>query len=103
MLDDYLNGKGYLEFLWSHGVISDEAWRRILGNCTFTQADDWQCFVVAHSFQKGNIDLYDIYAPVCLQAANGTYYSSSHVRSMITSIFLWNWQQYCDLGRHHTY
>ncbi|RCV12022.1 hypothetical protein SEVIR_2G244000v4 [Setaria viridis] len=78
LLDDYLNGKGNLEFLWSHGVISDEVWRRILGNCTFTASDDWQCFVAAHSFQKGNIDRYNIYAPVCLQARNGTYYPSSH-------------------------
>jgi serine carboxypeptidase-like clade II len=82
LLDDYLNGKGNLEFLWSHGVISDEAWARILANCTFTESDDWPCFVAAHSFQKGNIDRYNIYAPVCLQARNGTYYSSSHVRNM---------------------
>jgi serine carboxypeptidase-like clade II len=80
LLDDYLNGKGELEFLWSHGVISDEVWARILANCTFTPSDDWPCFVAAHSFQRGNIDKYDIYAPVCLQSDNGTYYSSSHVR-----------------------
>ncbi|CAN6196224.1 unnamed protein product [Urochloa humidicola] len=78
LLDDYLNGKGELEFLWSHGVISDEAWARILGSCTFTPSDDWQCFVAAHAFQKGNINTYNIYAPICLQARNGTYYSSSH-------------------------
>ncbi|CAL5081823.1 unnamed protein product [Urochloa decumbens] len=78
LLDDYLNGKGYLEFLWSHGVISDEAWARIQGTCTFTPSDDWQCFVAAHAFQKGNIDTYNIYAPLCLQARNGTYYASSH-------------------------
>eukprot|EP00267_Zea_mays_P034912 XP_008670248.1 serine carboxypeptidase II-3 [Zea mays] len=78
LLDDYLNGKGELEFLWSHGVISDEVWARILANCTFTPSDDWPCFVAAHSFQRGNIDKYDIYAPVCLQSDNGTYYSSSH-------------------------
>nr|CAB3457279.1 unnamed protein product [Digitaria exilis] len=79
LLDDYLNGKGNLEFLWSHGVISDEAWANILENCTFTESDDWQCFVAAHKFQKGNIDRYNIYAPVCLQSSSGThYFSSSH-------------------------
>ncbi|KAL6655431.1 hypothetical protein ACP70R_006257 [Stipagrostis hirtigluma subsp. patula] len=79
LLDDYLNGKGYLEFLWSHGVISDEAWARILSNCSFTSSDDWPCFVAAHSFQRGNIDRYNIYAPVCLKSRNGTYYSSGYL------------------------
>ncbi|KAL6844878.1 hypothetical protein ACP4OV_025537 [Aristida adscensionis] len=79
LLDDYLNGKGNLEFLWSHGVISDEVWAKILANCSFTPADDWPCFVAAHSFQRGNIDRYNIYAPVCLQSRNGTSYSSSYL------------------------
>ncbi|XP_062193852.1 serine carboxypeptidase 1-like [Phragmites australis] len=79
LLDDYLNGKGNLEFLWSHGVISDEVWAKILANCSFSASDDWPCFVAAHSFQKGNIDRYNIYAPVCLQSRNGTYYSSSYL------------------------
>ncbi|KQJ90550.1 hypothetical protein BRADI_4g32421v3 [Brachypodium distachyon] len=78
-LDDYKNGKGFVEFLWNHGVFSDEVWAGILANCTFSPSDDWQCFVATHASQKGNIDLYNIYAPICLQSYYGTYHSSSYL------------------------
>jgi serine carboxypeptidase-like clade 2 len=77
-----MNDKGALEFLWTHGVISDEAWANILATCTFTPADDHHCFNAAHSFTRGTYDRYDIYAPVCLQSDNGTYFASSHVRNI---------------------
>uniref|UniRef100_A0ACD5XSR4 Uncharacterized protein n=1 Tax=Avena sativa TaxID=4498 RepID=A0ACD5XSR4_AVESA len=78
-LDDYKNEKGNLEFLWTHGVISDEAWAGILANCTFGPSDDWQCFVAAHP-PEGQFDKYNIYAPICLQKPNtGIYYSSSYL------------------------
>ncbi|EEC84715.1 hypothetical protein OsI_31677 [Oryza sativa Indica Group] len=79
LLDEYKNGEGNLEFLWSHGVISDEVWGKILANCTFTSSDDWPCFVAAHSFQRGNIDRYNIYAPVCLHEQDGTFRSSGYL------------------------
>jgi len=79
-LDDYKNDKGNLEFLWSHGVISDEGWANILANCTFSPSDDWQCFVAAHKPRQGQFDDYNIYAPVCLQEPlTGIYYSSSYL------------------------
>ncbi|KAF0913270.1 hypothetical protein E2562_021922 [Oryza meyeriana var. granulata] len=55
LLDDYKNDEGFLEFLWSHGVISDEVWAKILANCTFTSSDDWPCFVAVHSFQHRSL------------------------------------------------
>ncbi|EEE69861.1 hypothetical protein OsJ_29661 [Oryza sativa Japonica Group] len=79
LLDEYKNGEGNLEFLWSHGVISDEVWGKILANCTFTSSDDWPCFVAAHSFQRVNIDRYNIYAPVCLHEQDGTFRSSGYL------------------------
>lgn len=66
--------------MWTHGIISDEAWANILANCTFSPKDDHHCFNAAHSFTWGTYDRYDIYAPVCLQADNGTFFASSHVR-----------------------
>ncbi|KAM0834470.1 hypothetical protein ACQ4PT_063579 [Festuca glaucescens] len=79
-LDDYKNEKGELEFLWSHGVISDEGWASILANCTFSPSDDWQCFVASRRPQRGDLDPYNIYAPLCLQAPHtGIYYSSSYI------------------------
>jgi len=77
-----MNDKGELEFLWSHGVASDEEWAAILGNCTFTPSDDWPCVDAALAVRRGNIDDYDIYAPVCLQSDNGTNFASSHVRNI---------------------
>uniref|UniRef100_A0A8R7QG45 Uncharacterized protein n=1 Tax=Triticum urartu TaxID=4572 RepID=A0A8R7QG45_TRIUA len=78
-LDDYKNGEGNLEFLWSHGVISDEIWAGIRANSTFTPKDDCQCYVAAHASQRGNIDRYNIYAPICLSERDGTYHSSSYL------------------------
>lgn len=80
-LDEYKNVEGNLEFLWTHGVISDEVWVNIRANCTFSPKDDWQqCLVAAQSFSSGNIDSYNIYAPICLQSSrDGTYYSSSYL------------------------
>ncbi|XP_047051665.1 serine carboxypeptidase 1-like [Lolium rigidum] len=79
-LDDYKNEKGELEFLWSHGVISDEGWAGILANCTFSPSDDWPCTVAALKPQKGHFDHYNIYAPLCLQEPlTGTFYSSSYL------------------------
>lgn len=79
MLDDYLNGKGELEFLWSHGVISDEVWASTLHNCSFLH-DLCSSNASEHTFEGGRMDCFNLYAPVCLQSPNGTYYSSSHVR-----------------------
>ncbi|OQU89627.1 hypothetical protein SORBI_3002G229300 [Sorghum bicolor] len=78
LLDDYMNDKGEFEFLWSHGVASDEEWAAILDNCTFTPSDDWPCVDSALAVRRGNIDKYNIYAPVCLQSDNGTNFASSH-------------------------
>jgi serine carboxypeptidase-like clade 2 len=79
-LDDYKNEKGELEFLWSHGVISDEGWAGILANCTFSPSDDWPCTVAALKPQKGHFDHYNIYAPLCLQEPlTGIFYSSSYL------------------------
>ncbi|XP_037438039.1 serine carboxypeptidase 1-like [Triticum dicoccoides] len=79
-LDNYKNDEGSLEFLWNHGVISDEGWANIRENCTFTPKDDWQCFVASRKPRTGNIDLHNIYAPICLKSKrDGTYHSSGYL------------------------
>lgn len=50
-------------------MLSDEVWAKI-------QVD----ISVAATVEIGDIDVFNIYAPVCLQSSNGTYYSSSYVR-----------------------
>jgi serine carboxypeptidase-like clade II len=80
LLDLYLYEKGKLEFMWSHGVISDEVWASTLHNCSFLH-DLCSSNASEHTFEGGRMDCFNLYAPVCLQSPNGTYYSSSHVRS----------------------
>ncbi|KAL6844877.1 hypothetical protein ACP4OV_025536 [Aristida adscensionis] len=76
-LDNEMNRKGGLEFLWSHGVISDEVWATVLANCSFTRSDNSSCSSIP--VDGGNIDIYNIYAPVCLESPNGTGHSSSYL------------------------
>ncbi|CAN6210960.1 unnamed protein product [Urochloa humidicola] len=78
LLDNDLFKKGYMEYLWSHGVISDEVWDDILSDGSFEIPDDYKYSVGDHTIGGTTMDSFDIYAPVCLQSRNnGTYYSSS--------------------------
>jgi serine carboxypeptidase-like clade 2 len=86
LLDDYKNDKGSLEFLWNHGVMSDEMWANITEHCNFGPSDGILCDEAKSPFNfpnfvntAGHISRYNIYAPICIQAPNGTSYSSSYV------------------------
>uniref|UniRef100_A0ACD6A5X5 Uncharacterized protein n=1 Tax=Avena sativa TaxID=4498 RepID=A0ACD6A5X5_AVESA len=80
LLDDVKNSRGQYEYLWNHGVISDEVWADIAGHCSFDDsADDPSCFAAIDEAYDGNIDSYNIYAPVCISDSNGSYYSSSQL------------------------
>ncbi|KAG2643905.1 hypothetical protein PVAP13_2KG355200 [Panicum virgatum] len=87
LLDDLNNDKGSLEFLWNHGVMSDEMWNNISEHCSFGPSDgsssscDEAMTAFYFNFAKivGNIYWYNIYAPICIQAPNGTVYSSSYL------------------------
>ncbi|KAL6844876.1 hypothetical protein ACP4OV_025535 [Aristida adscensionis] len=78
LLDVHMLVKGNLEYLLSHGVISDEIRSKILAECTFTASGSGEtpCYSAALPFEKG-IYYFDIYAPVCHRLRNGTFYSSS--------------------------
>ncbi|TVU09857.1 hypothetical protein EJB05_43354, partial [Eragrostis curvula] len=78
-LDRNLNEKGSLEFLWNHGVISDEVWANIIGQCRFDPSDGLLCSRAKASFRTGNIDPYNIYAPICITSPDGTSHSSSYL------------------------
>ncbi|KAK3133554.1 hypothetical protein QOZ80_6AG0537990 [Eleusine coracana subsp. coracana] len=79
LLDHYKNRKGSLEYLWNHGVISDEVWADITQHCSFGPSDGVLCAKARASIQTGNIDHYNIYAPICITSSNGTSYSSSYL------------------------
>jgi hypothetical protein len=69
VLDDYKNDKGSLEFLWNHGVMSDEIWANITAHCSFGPSDGVSCEEAKSAFDfrpnfvknAGNINPYNIY------------------------------------------
>ncbi|XBH70481.1 hypothetical protein VPH35_098133 [Triticum aestivum] len=74
VLDKSNNSYGSLEFLWSHGVISDEVWANVNGPCNSGQGSGCD-----DSFDEGDIDTYNIYAPVCIQSPDGSIHPSSYL------------------------
>ncbi|CAM0875625.1 unnamed protein product [Alopecurus aequalis] len=79
-LDDVNDNRGQYEYLWNHGVISDEVWADIAGHCSFNDsADGDRCYAAITRFRDGGIDDYNIYAPICITDRNGSYYSSSQL------------------------
>jgi serine carboxypeptidase-like clade 2 len=83
------NIKGAVDYFGTHAVMSDEVYANVTKNCDFDSVDgEWYsepaCSGALDGFQPGDIDGYNIYAPVCLDGPNGTYYSSGYVRQQTT-------------------
>ncbi|WVZ88789.1 hypothetical protein U9M48_035263 [Paspalum notatum var. saurae] len=78
-LDDYWNSKGLTDYFWSHGVMSDEVFENLTRNCYSDNSDSASCKGAWHGFDRGQIDPYNIYAPVCINAPGGVYYPSSYL------------------------
>ena len=73
IVDTETQSKGLYDFLWSHSLISDEIYHGLVSNCT--------CNKYAEQAVKamGNINRYNIYAPVCSSTSNAPwvqFYSS---------------------------
>ncbi|KAL6655427.1 hypothetical protein ACP70R_006253 [Stipagrostis hirtigluma subsp. patula] len=71
--------KGNLEFMWNHGMISDEVWANFTKRCTSDQSDDILCGDYDVPFDAGHINWFNIYAPICLKSPHGTFQSSSNL------------------------
>uniref|UniRef100_A0A0E0LFY6 Carboxypeptidase n=1 Tax=Oryza punctata TaxID=4537 RepID=A0A0E0LFY6_ORYPU len=75
-IDSSSDDRGLVEYAWDHGVISDEIYAAIKGNCTFPNDGNetdkcdtaWNGFFAA----MGDIDIYSLYTPSCTAALNGT-------------------------------
>uniref|UniRef100_A0ACD5Y8R5 Uncharacterized protein n=1 Tax=Avena sativa TaxID=4498 RepID=A0ACD5Y8R5_AVESA len=77
-LDGAMNTKGRNDYLWSHGVISDESRANTTKNCKFDGSDGDACNdAVLHD--SADTDPYDIYKPVCIESSDGTFYPSSYL------------------------
>ncbi|KAL6592677.1 hypothetical protein ACP70R_049352 [Stipagrostis hirtigluma subsp. patula] len=66
------SNNGYLEFMWSHGVISDEVYANITKRVPCPDCEEERLF------DDGNINYYNMYAPICIQSPNETSHSSSY-------------------------
>ncbi|KQK14056.1 hypothetical protein BRADI_1g14080v3 [Brachypodium distachyon] len=85
-LDINRNIMGTLDFFWTHGVMSDEVYANITRNCDIdilgrsnTFEETVTACVALDAFDPGQIDAYNIYAPVCIHAPNRMYYPSGYL------------------------
>nr|CAD1833575.1 unnamed protein product [Ananas comosus var. bracteatus] len=69
VINDETDTRGMYDYFWTHALISDEAIGAIHKSCNFSadSGDQSQrCLQALESIQLGNLDIYNIYAPLCL-------------------------------------
>ncbi|CAA0807557.1 Serine carboxypeptidase-like 40 [Striga hermonthica] len=68
-IDTADNGIGSLDYFWSHALISEDTYKGVKTNCNFSsdKPDSDRCRYYKEQWHKesGNINNYDIYAPLC--------------------------------------
>ncbi|XP_057975383.1 serine carboxypeptidase 1-like [Malania oleifera] len=72
-VDDSLCTAGMYDFFWTHGLVSDETNAGIHKYCDFKTGNiSSQCseYTTLGDYEMGNIDIYNIYAPVCTTASS---------------------------------
>jgi serine carboxypeptidase-like clade II len=67
------------DYYWMHAMISGKAYKAVKDKCGFngTYTEDCQNAMDLATQEKGNIDDYDIYAPICQDASNPSKSSDS--------------------------
>ncbi|KAL5677676.1 hypothetical protein ACJX0J_013807, partial [Zea mays] len=79
LLDWNMNFKGAVDYYWSHGLMSDEVFDNITRHCNYDNSDGAACNGAVDVIDPGQIDPYNIYAPICVDAANGAYYPTGYL------------------------
>ncbi|KAL8097087.1 hypothetical protein AgCh_030258 [Apium graveolens] len=76
-IDEETQNKGTIDYFWSHAMISDEAREGIFLNCDFSPNVNVSetCETFLEQVDLGDIDPYDIYAPLC-SPQNGSFSTS---------------------------
>ncbi|KMT05004.1 hypothetical protein BVRB_7g171640 [Beta vulgaris subsp. vulgaris] len=72
-VDDVTNTAGMYDYLWSHAMYSDETYYKIQKYCNFSAtstSQKCQDYSEKAGEEVGIIDVYNIYAPVCLTSGN---------------------------------
>nr|DAD32672.1 TPA_asm: hypothetical protein HUJ06_011523 [Nelumbo nucifera] len=71
VINDGTDQVGFVEYAWSHAIISDELYHTILKECDFKHNKQTSnCSKAVKGFLQAysNIDIYSIYTPVCLHS-----------------------------------
>ncbi|KAL3651659.1 hypothetical protein CASFOL_004661 [Castilleja foliolosa] len=84
LINDETDNIGHWKYLANHALITDEFANRAINDCASTTTSPTsQCRKAYDEYSKlaGNIDMYNIYAPICLST------SDTDTKPKITSIF----------------
>ncbi|TKW13544.1 hypothetical protein SEVIR_5G108832v4 [Setaria viridis] len=69
VIDDYHDYIGTFEYLWTHGLISDETYEKLRLTCEFEVSEhpskECEKILEVASAEQGKIDTYSIYTPTC--------------------------------------
>lgn len=78
-IDDNLCSKGMYEYYWTHAMISDETHEGIEKYCNFEISFQSEClkYQGRADTECGNLDIYNIYAPLCIDPPSATKNGSS--------------------------
>ncbi|CAN1248366.1 Serine carboxypeptidase-like 25 [Linum perenne] len=67
--DNYYDNLGTVTYWWSHAMISDSSYRKLINSCNFRKEKESDECESSYSYamdqEFGNIDQYNIYAPPC--------------------------------------
>lgn len=68
LMNDDTDFIGTFQYAWSHALISDELYQQAILNCSASNFSVGQCNFLEDLVyaEMGNIDIYSIYAPICL-------------------------------------
>ncbi|KAF8398711.1 hypothetical protein HHK36_014568 [Tetracentron sinense] len=75
VINDATDQTGFVEYAWSHAIISDDLYRSIIKECDFKNGNQTSlCNVQIRGFFQAysEIDIYSIYTPICLGSLGGT-------------------------------
>ncbi|KAJ4724619.1 Carboxypeptidase [Melia azedarach] len=87
VLNDPTDSIGFIDYTWTHALISDETYRGIIEYCDLvngTSSEKCDEFYEQAGDEIGNIDFYNIYAPLCHKfhiEANQNYYVEAYLNN----------------------
>ncbi|KAJ4962027.1 hypothetical protein NE237_021937 [Protea cynaroides] len=91
-INDESDQTGFIEFAWTHAIISDQLYHNILKECDFNNNKSSSlCSTYIRSFFQAysDIDIYSIYTPVCLRYAGQTTRKLTAFPRLFTKNELW--------------